>query len=415
MIKNIDFSKTTVAVIGDVMLDSYWHGSTNRISPEAPVPVVKVDVKDKRPGGAANVALNIAAIGCKVKLFGLCGQDEAGKELESLLNQQGIEPRLWFESGCETITKLRILSQSQQLIRMDFEDSLWQLDKTELYSSFEKGLADVDMVVVSDYAKGTLSDVPHLVQLCQQHQIPVLIDPKGEDFDKYAHASMLTPNKKEFELIMGACPTEEILYAKGMEMLRRYQLEHLLVTQGADGMTLFRKDLPPFHLSTDAKAVYDVTGAGDTVIGVLSACLAAGLGAEPALEKANKAAGIVVGKVGAETVTWDELNDNNSRQLLSFENFQSIITQDALRKLSYEIYLLQGEKMDVAMLLPIIQAHQAGKKVYLLIKNSLSNLLIENVLLITKTIKCLAGVVLVSSQQIGMFSESFTVLESEHS
>lgn len=322
------FNELSIVVIGDVMLDSYWYGDTQRISPEAPVPVVRVQTIDKRPGGAANVALNIKSIGAHVTLLGMCGNDDEGMALEASLNALDIEHKLIKHETHSTINKLRVLSQSQQLMRLDFERSYENADKSELKLAFVDSLKNASMVVISDYAKGTLTDIPFLIEQCKKHHIPVLIDPKGDDYAKYKGATLLTPNRKEFELVMGESASTEEFFEKGQKMLKDYHLESLLVTRGAQGMTLFRYSDDPYHLDANAKSVYDVTGAGDTVIGVLSTCLASGMAFESSLKLANYAAGLVVAQVGAATVSSEDLKLMEKSQFeLSYNDFLQLLKQ----------------------------------------------------------------------------------------
>ncbi len=308
MQKRPEFDNARVLILGDVMLDSYWYGPVERISPEAPVPVVHVADELNRLGGAANVALNITALGAQAMLFGLCGQDKAGEQLLEVLSHSAIESRVLACADIKTITKLRVISQAQQLLRLDFEESLEDIDKTALLEVYEAALSRVDLVVLSDYNKGTLSDVGELIRLARQYGKSILVDPKGEDFSQYHGATMLTPNFKEFEAIAGKIKSDEDFELKANAMLDDFKLQALLVTQGSKGMTLFREHQAPFHLSAKAKEIYDVTGAGDTVIGVLAVMLALGLPLEQSLMMANHAASIVVGKLGAETVSADCFN-----------------------------------------------------------------------------------------------------------
>jgi D-beta-D-heptose 7-phosphate kinase/D-beta-D-heptose 1-phosphate adenosyltransferase len=302
------FSSAAVLVAGDLMLDRYWHGNTTRISPEAPVPVVHVKQSEERAGGAGNVALNIAALGGRTVVLGYCGLDEAGDALLKFLEQADIRCAVLRLARCPTITKLRVLSRHQQLIRLDFEDSFAQAEPTPLMEAFMAQLAEADVVVLSDYGKGTLTAVRELIRLCRLAGKPVLVDPKGGDFDKYQYADLLTPNLAEFEAVAGPCRDEAELEAKAESWLARLELGALLVTRGEQGMSLFQADAPPLHLPAKAREVFDVTGAGDTVISVLAAALAAGSSLSEATELANLAAGIVVGKLGTASVSVEELD-----------------------------------------------------------------------------------------------------------
>jgi len=303
-----DFKSASVLVVGDLMLDRYWQGSATRISPEAPVPVVHIKASEDRVGGAGNVALNIAALGGRVTVMGYCGQDEAGDSLLRLLQQAGIECAVLRQDHCATITKLRVLSRHQQLIRLDFEDSFQSLENGPLLTKFQERLNAADAVVLSDYGKGSLTAIRELIQLCRAAGKPVLVDPKGNNFEKYRLADLVTPNLSEFEAVAGPCRTLADLEQKAAEWLVRLNLGALLITQGDQGMSLFQPNMPPLHLPAKAKEVFDVTGAGDTVISVLAAARAAGSALTDATALANLAAGIVVGKLGTATVNREELD-----------------------------------------------------------------------------------------------------------
>lgn len=321
------FENARVLVVGDVMLDRYWHGATRRISPEAPVPVVKVEQDEDRPGGAANVALNIAAIGGQATLQGLVGEDEAANILHRRLSEVGICCQLSKVQGHPTITKLRVLSRHQQLLRLDFEDNFSAAQATLLNTPFTQALADTEVVILSDYGKGALSDVQSLIKQARDAGKAVLIDPKGSDFERYRGATLLTPNLSEFEAVAGACPDEQTLVTKGHELIERFALSALLVTRSEHGMTLLQKDQPPLHLPATAKEVFDVTGAGDTVISTLASTLATGASLADACALANLAAGIVVGKLGTSTVSPGELATALSHgQLLG----QGVVTEAEL-------------------------------------------------------------------------------------
>lgn len=299
------FSRAKVLVVGDVMLDRYWYGSALRISPEAPVPVVHVNGIKECAGGAGNVALNIVSLGARADLLGIIGMDEAGESLKVHLNS--VNGHFQHETNVPTITKLRVISQNQQLIRVDFEASLERLSKAFLEEQFERLLSQMNAVVLSDYGKGTLSAVQFFIEKARKAGLPVFVDPKGMDFTRYRGASLLTPNLKEFEHIVGHCETEEILAEKGRILMESLDLGALIVTRGSKGMTILRADTPALHLPAIAREVYDVTGAGDTVVAVLACAVAAGQSLPQAAAIANVAAGIVVGHVGAASVTVPEL------------------------------------------------------------------------------------------------------------
>lgn len=303
-----DFSNCNILVVGDVMLDRYWTGPTGRISPEAPVPIVAINGIEDRPGGAANVAMNVAALGANVTLLGLTGQDESAQILSQSLSSIGVMCDFCEVAGFDTITKLRVMSRNQQLIRLDFEKSFAGVDKSELAERFKQHLDSAQLVILSDYAKGALSSIQELIQLCKQQNIPVVVDPKGSDFSKYAGATLLTPNMGEFETIVGSCEDEATLVKKAQSLITELQLQAFLVTRSEKGMTLLQKDQDEVHLPAKAKEVYDVTGAGDTVISTLCVAMAAGCSLEDASALANVAASIVVGKLGTSTVSYNELS-----------------------------------------------------------------------------------------------------------
>ncbi|OSN11038.1 bifunctional heptose 7-phosphate kinase/heptose 1-phosphate adenyltransferase [Lonsdalea iberica] len=304
-----DFRQAGVLVVGDVMLDRYWYGPTSRISPEAPVPVVKVDTIEERPGGAANVAMNIAALGAGSRLVGLTGIDDAARALNAKLNEVNVQCDFVSVATHPTITKLRVLSRNQQLIRLDFEEGFDNVDPEPMIERIQQALPKIGALVLSDYAKGALVHVQTMIQTAKAAGVPVLIDPKGTDFARYRGATLLTPNLSEFEAVAGRCRDEDDLVARGMQLMAELDLSALLVTRSEQGMTLLQPGKTPLHLPTQAQEVYDVTGAGDTVIGVLAAALAAGNPLEEACFLANAAAGVVVGKLGTSTVTPIELEN----------------------------------------------------------------------------------------------------------
>ncbi|MFN4290614.1 MAG: bifunctional D-glycero-beta-D-manno-heptose-7-phosphate kinase/D-glycero-beta-D-manno-heptose 1-phosphate adenylyltransferase HldE [Permianibacter sp.] len=321
------FDRARVLVVGDVMLDRYWHGGTSRISPEAPVPVVRVNQNEERPGGAANVALNIASLGGAATLLGLTGNDEAADALESRLAAAKVQARFVRIDGLPTILKLRILSRHQQLIRLDFEESFGDKGQDQLLSQFSAALDGIGAVVLSDYAKGALQRVPELIAAARAKKVPVLVDPKGKDFSIYRGASLITPNMSEFETIVGHCASESQIVERGRNMLRELQLDALLVTRGEHGMTLLREHEPELHLPAQAREVYDVTGAGDTVIGTLAAALAAGDDLPSSVALANLAASIVVGKLGTATVSAPELRRALNQQ---HDSLRGVMTEEQL-------------------------------------------------------------------------------------
>ena len=321
------FQDARLLVIGDVMLDRYWHGSANRISPEAPVPVVKVANQEDRPGGAGNVALNISALGSATRIIGVVGEDESGTELESRLTAAGVLCDFIHCPDKPTITKLRVISQHQQLIRADFEQAFEKQDVISLLTKAKAQISNTQAMVLSDYAKGALQEIAPLIKLGRDHGIPVIVDPKGLDFDKYRGATLITPNLNEFEAVVGHCANETDLVAKGMQLVSDLELEAILITRGENGMTLIRPDSPELHLPAKAQEVFDVTGAGDTVISVLAAALAAGETMADATALANIAAGQVVGKLGTAAISGPELR----RAILGEQDSgQGVMTSDQL-------------------------------------------------------------------------------------
>lgn len=302
-----DFSQARVLVVGDVMLDRYWFGNTSRISPEAPVPIVNIDHVDNRAGGAGNVALNIAAVGGTVTLMGITGNDEAAKTLEQQLLAAGVTPDLCQSDTLSTIIKLRVISHHQQLLRLDFEEKPHQQNQQALLARFQTNLPHTNLVILSDYSKGTLSDPQAFIQLAKAANVPVLVDPKSTDFNVYRNASIITPNFKEFTAVVGACHTEQDILTKGRQLIEQYHFNTLLITRGEEGMTLITKD-ECLHVPAYAREVFDVTGAGDTVIGVLGTAIAAGSDWTNAISLANLAASLVVSKLGAATVSAPELD-----------------------------------------------------------------------------------------------------------
>jgi len=288
------------------MLDQYLFGATSRISPEAPVPVVHVQKTDDRPGGAANVAVNLASLGTKTRLIGAVGNDAAADTLERLLTVHGIDCDFARVSDRPTITKTRVQSRGQQLIRLDQENAA-ELRDSALVDALGKAVTGAGAVVLSDYGKGALTDVGAMIAVCRKAGVPVLVDPKGRDFEKYRGATLLTPNQGEFEAVAGHCATDAELAARGWQMVEELELTALLVTRSEKGMMLLETGNEPVFLSTQAREVFDVTGAGDTVIATLAGALASGQSLASASALANIAAGLVVRKIGVATVTPGEI------------------------------------------------------------------------------------------------------------
>ena len=297
-----------VLVVGDLILDQYIYGETRRISPEAPVPVVRVSRTEERPGGAANVAANVAALGLGVTLLGLAGDDAAARRLTALLDERGVDCRFHYQPDIFTVTKRRVLSRQQQLLRLDYESETRAEAPAGLFNDFQALLPEADIVILSDYAKGSLPHVGQFIEYARKQGARVLVDPKSPDFACYRRASVLTPNQQEFEAVAGQCASEAELTARAAQLRAELDLEALLITRGERGMSLFTTAAPPLHLPAEAHEVYDVTGAGDTVIAALASALACGYAIGEATALANRAAGLVVEKLGAATVTLAELN-----------------------------------------------------------------------------------------------------------
>ncbi len=302
-----DFAGVGVLVVGDVMLDEYWFGATGRISPEAPVPVVRVSGAERRAGGAANVAINLAALGAPTAIAGLVGADRNGELLAALLCERGVNAALRPVAAAPTITKLRVLSRNQQLIRLDTEEPFPAGAAGGLAAEVPALLEGVRVCILSDYGKGTLADPAPLIGHCRERGIPVLVDPKGTDFARYRRATVLTPNLAEFEAVAGRTGSDDDIAVRGERLRAELELAALVVTLGERGMAVIAAGVPPVFLPARARQVFDVTGAGDTAIATLAVGLGAGLPVAEAAALANLAAGLVVGKIGVASVTPGEL------------------------------------------------------------------------------------------------------------
>ena len=307
-IERISTAAPRVTVVGDVMLDRYWFGGVDRISPEAPVPVVAVNRIEDQLGGAANVAKNLRALGAQVGLLSVVGDDEAGRAVQALVEGEGIDNGVRVDDGAVTTIKLRVLSQNQQLIRLDFEQPPDHEVLMEVLDLYQQRLERSDVVVLSDYGKGGLLHIERMIELAQQRNIPVLADPKGRDYSRYRGVAMLTPNRKELMEACGEWNSESELNAIARSLIEQLDLGSLLLTRSEEGMTLFRHDGTVSHQPTRAREVYDVSGAGDTVIAAAAVAIAAGLPDEMAVQLATQAAGIVVGKLGVATATLEEIS-----------------------------------------------------------------------------------------------------------
>ena len=295
-----------ILVVGDVMLDRYWFGEVSRISPEAPVPIVRVEKREERLGGAANVARNAAALGAYSGLLGVVGADEAGAQVEALLRDSQIHSFLQRDEAISTIIKLRVIGRQQQLLRIDFEEAPTDTVLRDKLTQFNALLPDYGVVILSDYNKGSLVNVRQMVAAARAAGKIVMVDPKGDDFTPYAGATVLTPNKSELKRVVGSWSSEEQLTTKAQALREELRLDALLLTRSEEGMSLYTAD-EILHVHADAREVYDVSGAGDTVIATMAAMLGAGMTMSDAIMTANRAGGIVVGKLGTATVTRDEL------------------------------------------------------------------------------------------------------------
>lgn len=301
------FENARVLVVGDVMLDRYWFGDVERISPEAPVPVLKVSRVEERPGGAANVARNIAALGAQCTLLSVVGDDEAGACLGKILGEHAsLEPILHLDDSISTIVKLRAIARHQQLLRLDFETAPSHEVLHAVLADFHAQLARADVVILSDYGKGGLAHIDEMIRVTRAAGKPVLVDPKGDDYLRYSGASLVTPNRSEFREVAGSWKSDAEFDAKAEKLRTELQLEALLVTRSEEGMSLYRAG-KVLHEPTQTREVFDVSGAGDTVIAAMAVMLASGADMAEAVRLANRAAGIVVGKLGTAVVSREEI------------------------------------------------------------------------------------------------------------
>jgi rfaE bifunctional protein kinase chain/domain len=307
MVDRSQFKDAKILVVGDVMLDRYWFGDVERISPEAPVPVVLVGTKDERLGGAANVAINASSLGAQLCLMGVVGNDEPGHTVEALLEKSGVRSRLLKDPNFPTTVKLRVIARQQQLVRIDFEERPSPEQLTTKMELFEQEYTNHDVILFSDYGKGSLEHVAEMIALCKKAGKTTLVDPKGDDYGKYVGASVLTPNRSEFKQVMGSWKTEAQLIEKAQILRERLSLGALLLTRSEEGMTLFTAE-GSFHVPAQAREVFDVSGAGDTVIATLACAVGSGMSLPDSVALANKAGGVVVGKLGTAVILPEELN-----------------------------------------------------------------------------------------------------------
>ena len=301
-----DLSKARLLVVGDVMLDRYWFGEVSRISPEAPVPIVKVERTEERPGGAANVARNATALGARATLLSVVGDDEAGVRLRELLEAEHVVPSLHRDPSIPTTVKLRVIGRHQQLLRVDFETPPTREVLADKLADFQMLLTDCDVLVLSDYGKGGLTHIAQMIELARAAKKIILVDPKGDDYSRYHGASIVTPNRAELREVVGRWKDEDDMTARAQALRRELGAEALLVTRSEEGMSLYQES-GVLHEAARAQELADVTGAGDTVIAALAAMLATGAALPEAMHVANRAAGIVVGKLGTAVVHREEL------------------------------------------------------------------------------------------------------------
>jgi D-beta-D-heptose 7-phosphate kinase/D-beta-D-heptose 1-phosphate adenosyltransferase len=342
-----EFHLARVAVIGDLMLDRFYFGKASRISPEAPVPVVNVQRLEDVPGGAANVAMNIASLGASANLTGITGQDDAAAVLKQRLNSVGVNCLFHEAEQAQTIIKSRVVSSHQQLLRLDFEERFSAEVATGMQQLTEQVLQQAQVIVLSDYNKGSLAEPQFWIEQAKAHQLPVLVDPKGSDFSKYRGADLITPNMSEFEAVAGPIESESDLISKAQTLIKQLDIKAILITRSEQGMTLIRADEPEFHLPAIAKEVADVTGAGDTVISTLAAALATGAELECAVTLANVAASIVVSKLGTSTLSGPELKTE-------FERHQGLHKTD---------HSIAGAVTIEQLKIAVDQAKQRGEKI----------------------------------------------------
>ncbi len=338
-----DFSKINILVAGDLMLDRYWDGNTQRISPEAPVPVVLIKGFEERPGGAGNVARSITALGGHCALAALLGEDDAANQLEYLLQQENVSLHCVKDSSAKTVAKLRVLSRHQQLIRLDFESAFSKNSVDKLTSIICDEVQSHDVLILSDYKKGSLKNITEIVKKANAMGASIFVDPKGNDFSKYKNVTAITPNQSEFTAVVGPVANEQELAEKGLQLLNDLNLDALIITRSEKGVTLVEKSGKTTNIPARAKEVFDVTGAGDTFISVLAASFAAGSSMDVAVNIANAAASVVVGKLGAATVSRNEIEHelNRSSQVLG-----KIISQ---QELIQKVTNLRNEEKKVVM------------------------------------------------------------------
>jgi D-beta-D-heptose 7-phosphate kinase/D-beta-D-heptose 1-phosphate adenosyltransferase len=371
MLKCPDFSNAHIVVMGDAMLDRYWHGDTSRISPEAPVPVVRIDRNEERVGGAANVAVNVQALGAITTLISAIGEDDPGRQLSRMLQNKKVQCDFIHSPTMSTTLKLRVLGRHQQLIRLDFEDKQrWPAQK--MIERLASCVGKADVLILSDYAKGVLAYPQLIIEYARAHNMMVLVDPKSADLSIYRGANLLTPNMSEFESAVGPCDNEIDIEKKGQQLIKDLALDALLVTRGAAGMTLLEKNGHIKHIPTKAREVFDITGAGDTVIAVLAGALAAKCSLSDAAELANIAAGISVGRLGTATITREEIEAEMQTEQ-GFTWIQNVLSQEALVA---EVVKLKAKGKRIVMTNGCFDILHAGHITYLQQARALGDCLI---------------------------------------
>lgn len=344
---NLDnLAKARILVIGDVMLDQYWLGETSRISPEAPVPVINIEDMENRLGGAANVAANAISVGAEVTLIGMVGCDENGDRLLELLDATNIHTKIIRKENCRTSTKLRVVSRNQQLLRLDHENSREETDNTEVLEVCEQQISGHGTIVISDYDKGAVAGIRRIIEAAREAGKRIIVDPKGTSFDKYRNASIITPNYQEFRQVAGECADEEELENKALGMCRELNLDALLVTRSEHGMSLFMHGQPARHFPTQAREVYDVTGAGDTVVGLFASAVSADYPIADAVKIANLGAGVAVSRLGTVAVTTEELDFSlqaavsRGKRVADLDELKRVV--DVLRRNNEKIVFTNG-------------------------------------------------------------------------
>ncbi|MGH1537737.1 MAG: bifunctional D-glycero-beta-D-manno-heptose-7-phosphate kinase/D-glycero-beta-D-manno-heptose 1-phosphate adenylyltransferase HldE [Gammaproteobacteria bacterium] len=341
-----DYTKTSILVVGDLMLDRYWNGDTQRISPEAPVPIVLINGFEERPGGAGNVSRSITALGGHCSLIALLGDDDEACRLEKLLQEENVELNIVKDNSAKTVAKLRVLSRNQQLIRLDFEDNFSKQYVDQLTSKLSSEVERYNALILSDYNKGALENISEIIKKANSMNVDIFVDPKGNDFSKYKNVTAITPNQSEFISVVGEISSEEELSVKGVNLLNDLNLTALIITRSEKGVTLIERSGETTHFSARAKEVFDVTGAGDTFISVLAASYSAGSSFSDAVYIANAAASVVVGKLGAATVTKNEIENelNKSSHALGKNLSQKELVNkiSSLRKEGKKIVMTNG-------------------------------------------------------------------------